>query len=156
MEKKFRSDIQGRLSDILDSNTILFPIVIRKIMFATMMKTKTGSTDTEIRVLGGLTTGQMKTSEISRIFQISKPNVTTMVDKLADNGYVQRLHDDKDRRVVIISITDKGKKLIAKRRRIMKRYIINVFAKWDDAEIDETVKALEIFHGILTKLDRSI
>jgi DNA-binding MarR family transcriptional regulator len=95
----------------------------------------------------------MMPSEISKIYCISRPNVTTLVDKLIDKGYAQRLHDDKDRRVIKISVTDKGRRLIIKKRRIIKQYVLNTFAKLDPDEITEISKSLETQLELLTKLN---
>ena len=39
-----------------------------------------------------------------------KPHVTVIVDKLIEEGYVERQSDPKDRRVVNILLTEKGLK----------------------------------------------
>ena len=37
-----------------------------------------------------------------------KPHITVLVDRLIDIGYVVRQNDPKDRRIINISLTDKG------------------------------------------------
>ncbi|MGA2366948.1 MAG: MarR family transcriptional regulator [Dehalococcoidia bacterium] len=153
MKELPESEINNRLSNIVDDVMMLFPVIVRKVLFNTMMKTKIGSSDMQTIILEGLATGEMMPSEISKIYCISRPNVTTLVDKLIDKGYAQRLHDDKDRRVIKISVTDKGRRLIIKKRRIIKQYVLNTFAKLDPDEITEISKSLETQLELLTKLN---
>ncbi len=137
----------------MDDMMMLFPIITRKVLLGTMMKTRIGSTDMQTRILEGLTTGEMKPSEISKIFFISRPNVTTLVDKLIEKGYAQRLHDDKDRRAIIISATEKGRRLVAKRRKITKEYVINKFAKLNPGEMQEICNSMENHIKMLTRMN---
>jgi len=138
----------------MDNIGMVFPVVMRKIMFSTMMKAKIGSSDMHTLVLSGLETGSLTPSEISRIFSISKPNVTTLVGKLIDKGYVERSHDEVDRRVVRISLTRKGRNLIMKRRKIVKEHVLNAFAKLSPDEIMEISKTMENSYDVLIKMDK--
>jgi DNA-binding MarR family transcriptional regulator len=47
-------------------------------------------------------------TEISSLLQITPAGVTHLVNPLEEAGYVERLQDKSDRRVVRIGITDKG------------------------------------------------
>jgi DNA-binding MarR family transcriptional regulator len=147
------SEANGRLSNIMDDLTMLYPVIMRKVRLNSLIKTRISSSDMETLILEGLSTGKMKPSEISKIYCISRSNVTPLVDKLIGKGYAQRLHDDKDRRAIIISATDKGRKLITKRRRIMKAYILNTFAKFNPAEINEICESLEAHLKLMTRLN---
>jgi ABC-type antimicrobial peptide transport system permease subunit len=56
--------------------------------------------------------GTMSVSEISRRLGIAKPNITPLVDRLFECGYVDRQHDENDRRVVNIYLTFAGLAII--------------------------------------------
>lgn len=146
-------ELSNRLNNIYDNITLQFPILMRKIMLNTAVRTKTGLSNMEFLVLVGIGVGELKPSEISKIFSISKPNVTTLVDRLEKNGYVHRNHDDSDRRVVRVSLTDKGKKLVAKQKAITKKYMISVFDRMSDAEINELIESFESYHKMLLKMN---
>jgi len=47
-------------------------------------------------------------SDIGKCLSMPKPHITVIVDKLIDEGYVVRQNDPKDRRIINISLTDKG------------------------------------------------
>jgi len=52
--------------------------------------------------------GTLSMSDIGKCLAMPKPHVTVIVDKLIDEGYVERQSDPKDRRIVNILITEKG------------------------------------------------
>lgn len=56
--------------------------------------------------------GVSSVSEISRKLNIAKPNITLLVDRLIAEGYVARVRDSADRRVVDIVLLDEGRKVI--------------------------------------------
>jgi len=132
---------------------VQFPRITRKMLIATRAKKAPVSSDIQVRLLEGLMTGPMKPSEISHVHCISKPNVTTLISKLIENGFALRSHDEKDRRVIYISITEKGKKIVYRRRKIVKDYVMKIFDKWDKDEIEDTFKAVEAYRDILVRFN---
>ncbi len=60
-----------------------------------------------------LTTEGTKISDLSTRMQITPGAVTHMINSLEEGGYVERLQAAKDRRIVLIKLTDKGKKVVA-------------------------------------------
>ncbi|MBR0597092.1 MarR family winged helix-turn-helix transcriptional regulator [Sinanaerobacter chloroacetimidivorans] len=50
-------------------------------------------------------------SDIGKFLFISKPNTTNLVDKLIQQGLVKRSAHEKDRRVILVSITEEGRKV---------------------------------------------
>ncbi|MCT8975023.1 MarR family transcriptional regulator [Clostridium sp. CX1] len=53
--------------------------------------------------------GSLPISEIGKKLYISKPQMTSIIDKLIKEDLVERIHDKEDRRVININITEKGK-----------------------------------------------
>ena len=47
-------------------------------------------------------------TEISSLLQITPAGVTHLINPLEKAGYIERLHDQNDRRIVRIGLTDKG------------------------------------------------
>jgi DNA-binding MarR family transcriptional regulator len=143
-----------RLDSLLDSINSVFPVVIRKVLSNSMVRAKAGSSSMQALVIDGLASGQLTASDISRIYNISKPNVTALVDRLAERGYVERKHDAQDRRRVKISVTAKGRRLIARRRRIIKDYVLRTLEKLQPQEIDEIYISLAAFRDTLARLEK--
>ena len=60
-------------------------------------------------------------SEVSERFDITPAAASQLVDKLVQNGFIQRVEDPHDRRAKLLNLTDKGRDLI--QRGIQERYL---------------------------------
>jgi DNA-binding MarR family transcriptional regulator len=58
----------------------------------------------------------MSSSELAFAADLSPATATEMLDGLVESGLVRRERSDRDRRVVLISLTDHGRMLIEERR----------------------------------------
>jgi DNA-binding MarR family transcriptional regulator len=52
----------------------------------------------------------MSVSEISNLLQITPAGVTHLINPLEEKAFIKRLPDPKDRRIVLIGLTNKGTK----------------------------------------------
>jgi DNA-binding MarR family transcriptional regulator len=52
--------------------------------------------------------GTLSMSDIGKCLSMPKPQITVIVDRLIEEGYVVRQNDSNDRRIINISLTDKG------------------------------------------------
>lgn len=74
-----------------------------------------GVTETQFRVLELLSKNEAhKVTDLAEKMGVKPSAVTTMIDRLANNGLVSRRHDDNDRRAVLLSITEEGREVIRK------------------------------------------
>lgn len=53
-----------------------------------------------------------KTSELSDAFSVSPGSMSIMINSLVDEGYIERLHPEEDRRVILLKLTDRGEFLV--------------------------------------------
>ena len=75
---------------------------------------KTGLTNAEYWVLHWVDQfGPMHSGNLAERLNIRLPTLTTVVDKLVGEGLLERARDAKDRRVVILGCTNKGRRLLA-------------------------------------------
>src|SRR5699024_7615134 len=51
--------------------------------------------------------GQQRASQLAQRLSITTGGMTGITDKLVDEGYIQRKRDNKDRRVVYLTISEK-------------------------------------------------
>jgi DNA-binding MarR family transcriptional regulator len=51
-------------------------------------------------------------SVLAQQMKVSPPNVTGILDRLEQHGWVRRAHDPHDRRVVRVSLTDDGERFL--------------------------------------------
>ncbi len=60
--------------------------------------------------------GTLPISKTGRLMCIKKQNMTYMTDKLVEKGLIKRVPDMNDRRVINITITNKGKECLSEWR----------------------------------------
>lgn len=92
-------------------------------------------------------------SQIATRLDISKPNVTPIIDRLIQDGYVQRTTNEKDRRIINISATDKGKKLIGTIRSDLRKMLQERFSSHSEAEFNAFMAAVDTCIGFLETID---
>jgi DNA-binding MarR family transcriptional regulator len=88
-------------------------------------------------------------TDVAKHLEISTAAVTGMMDRLQKSGYLGRVHDVKDRRIVRLKLTSKGKKLVVKIHEERRQMIITMFSKISQSERDEYLR-------ILTKIKDAI
>ena len=74
---------------------------------------KYGITTEQFRVLSCIKSrGPLKPSDIASMLERSPNSISMIVDRMVKAGLVRRTRDRKDRRVVFVNMTDKGKEAI--------------------------------------------
>ena len=84
---------------------------------------------------------------------ISKPNMTTLADKLIKEGLLERQTDENDRRIINLMITPKGKEFLEFHKRNLKKSIIKRLEVLEDEDIQKLNDSFEKIQNIFSKLD---
>lgn len=73
---------------------------------------------------------QIRMTDVSRFMMVSKPAATQAVNRLVEQGYVERVDDPNDRRVVYIQPTEAGKRCFEEelelRMAVMRRAVARI------------------------------
>ena len=91
-------------------------------------------------------------SDLGKMLLISKPNVTVMVNKLIAKGFVIRSSDKRDRRIIMIQLTDSGIQFIEKNS---KKYLTQIKKKLlslSEEELEMFSISLQNVKDILSKI----
>jgi MarR family 2-MHQ and catechol resistance regulon transcriptional repressor len=97
---------------------------------------ETGVDDTDFRILEALLNkGPLPVNMIGPKVFLTPGSISTAVDRLVERGLVSRLESPKDRRVRVVSLTPKGKRLIAPIFRKHAAEIRKVFADASPREL---------------------
>ncbi len=94
-------------------------------------------------------TGAIKMKDIASELNISLPAATGIVDRLYQAGMVKRERGAKDRRVVKVVLTPKGKKVLDNTKKARRRAIEDVFGKLSAKERKEYLSILRKVKNIL-------
>src|ERR1700730_11990123 len=109
---------------------------------------ETGIDDTDFRILEVLLNkGPLPVNTIGPKVHLTPGSISTAVDRLVDRGLVSRVESPKDRRVRVVSLTTKGKELIAPIFRKHAAEIRRVFA-------DANPKELRALEATLKKIGK--
>lgn len=131
----------------------VLPLLKKRLMHMDMVQKEHGTPLSHVQVLAMLQdAGTMSVSEISRRLGIAKPNITPLVDRLYEAGYVDRQHDENDRRVVNIVLMPAGSEKLAAIRATIARQIQVQAESLSISEFRELNESLSSIVRILSSL----
>jgi len=150
------ADREERLDRISENILLLLPQLYRTLLRAGHGKSRKNPINMQLRILIMLAhAGPTQPSDIGIRMGISKSNVSALIDKLVVLGYVERRPDEKDRRVVHITITARGRKFLAGRlKHVGKGIKYNLSALGSD-DLDDLYSALDTFRIIISRVDQA-
>lgn len=79
-------------------------------------------------------------SEVAGYLQISKPNMTPILDSLIELGYIERNRDSRDRRVVRLKLTDTGQDFYSNMKEVSKELVEEIFKDYTVEELDRLME----------------
>ncbi len=98
----------------------------------------------QLEVLHGLAAGDVTMSQLARRLDISESAATDLADRLVRQGLVDRQADLRDRRVVVLALSEEGRRtigLIERQRREMAESILGTLS---DAQLGELLRLIEV------------
>ena len=87
---------------------------------------------------------QLYVTEIVDMLGITKPQMTSLIDKLIFMGYVNRTNDINDRRKIFISLTEEGKTITAKANTAIENQMDNHLIQLTQQELESLKNGLLI------------
>lgn len=94
---------------------------------------------------------ESRMTDIARYLKVSTAAVTGIIERLVRCGYVSRVFDPADRRIIKVKLTSKGEALAKKVEEQRQKMIINIFGKISSHERQDYLRILTRIHDILTK-----
>lgn len=99
-------------------------------------------TITEIHVIEAIGLDRRNMSSVARDLDITIGTLTISINNLLHKGYVDRNRSDEDRRIVLISLTEKGMKVYKHHADFHDEMIKTTISKLSDQEMEVLVSAL--------------
>ena len=84
---------------------------------------------------------------------ISKPNLTKLVDQLISQGWVRRGNLEEDRRIIILSITEAGREELTKHFNLMKERTSELFDCFTEKERKELLAHFMEIKKLMDKIE---
>jgi DNA-binding MarR family transcriptional regulator len=97
--------------------------------------------------------GPMPMSRLADDLGVALPNATGIIGRLAERGIVEREHADADRRVVLVSLNDHGRRLIAEMEEARRRRIRRLVEELDPEQQERLLHAVRDLRAAAIKVD---
>ena len=94
--------------------------------------------------------GPRPVTKLAEMEQVSAPAITKMVSALESAGLAQREHSETDRRVVLVSATAAGRRLLEQGRAARVRAIAALLADATEAQLQTLRAASDVIAARLT------
>ena len=94
----------------------------------------------------------MSVSQMAKCLDISKPNMTPIIDKLISDGYVHRYQDPNDRRKINVELTEKAHIFLKDKKLEIKNNLIDKLSSLDEEDLLELSIIIKDMHKIILKL----
>lgn len=117
----------------------------------------TGLVRTHFRILHELVERkELSMSSLSKILNVTKPNITVLTDKLVKLGYVERISSSQDRRVFLIRVTDEGKNFLSKSAEKLINISTHLLNNLDNEDIALIKQTTQNMRKLLSKFNKQI
>lgn len=88
-------------------------------------------------------TGMTSSGKLAELARLSGPTVTHILDRLEEKGLVIRSRSEKDKRIVLVRISEKGEARLASSPSLLQEHFVHEFTKLEKWEMQYIVAALQ-------------
>jgi DNA-binding MarR family transcriptional regulator len=149
-----RGEILGKVADdLLSMPPLIFRLIRRKLVMPTFAGTALDITLLHLEIMKLLQEeGTRHPAGIGERLFIAKAQMTHLIDKLVDLGFVRREMDSSDRRTFNISLTEKGRRAMEEQDNLVINAVRENMASLTDEELETLSNSLRNLRDILFKL----
>lgn len=88
-------------------------------------------------------------TELAIVFGVKKSAITPIINRLVEKGWVERTRDEKDRRVIYLTLTSEGKMTFSEMEKKIQSVIESVISKFDHTEIQNFLDTYAKLDGLI-------
>ena len=140
------------IDNILDSMAQVLPLFHRKLLRMDLGGVSGDLSRLHFGIMEILSERDMTVTELARMTNMSKPQMTAAIDKLVKLDVLERHPDENDRRVINMVLTEHGRTLLREVRRKIKQSIRKTLSSLTPEELAQMSDALKVLREIGTKL----
>lgn len=86
--------------------------------------------------------GDQRISDVAKHLDVSKGTLSAQINVLEEKDYVKRIPDKHDRRVIFLTLANRGRLLYRAHNAIHRKIMTEYLKEYDDEEIDNAKQAL--------------
>jgi DNA-binding MarR family transcriptional regulator len=139
--------------DLLSTPALINRIIRRKLLTATLAESEAELRFLHFDIMRVLKDeGTLHPSKIGEKLIIAKAQMTHLIDKLVEVGYVKREMGSADRRTFNITITDAGKRVLDEQDNMVINAVREVMSELSEKELEALASSLRSLRDILFRL----
>lgn len=96
--------------------------------------------------------GSCTSTALAEEFEVKKSAITAIITRLWEKGLIQRTRDENDRRVVYLTLTDKGKEFFNKTEEKIHNLVEQFITHFDESEIKQFIETYEKLNKVLIEI----
>jgi DNA-binding MarR family transcriptional regulator len=145
--------LDSATEDLLSIPPIVFREVRRKLLRTALDNIDMDISPIHLGIMKLLyTAGTLHVAEIGERLQIARPQMTHLLDKLAELGIIERRAATTDRRMINIVLTDNGKTTIEEHDKRIRKAMREALSGYSDEELDDLSDSLRKLRDLLSRL----
>lgn len=95
----------------------------------------------------------VKASDLSKFLSITKPAISKLINTLEEKGFVERITDKSDRRVVYINITKNGEQILAEETKMFEEFTHRIVEKMGEEDTDEMIRLFKKMYDTIIEME---
>ena len=95
----------------------------------------------------------VKASDLSKFLSVTKPAVSKLINILEEKGFVNRIADKSDRRVVYINITKDGEQILAEETKMFNEFTQRIVEKMGEKDTDEMIRLFKKMYDAIVEME---
>ncbi|MDQ0229821.1 MarR family winged helix-turn-helix transcriptional regulator [Metabacillus malikii] len=88
-------------------------------------------------------------TELAEVFDVKKSAITAIINRLTEKELIKRTRDENDRRVIYLTLTDKGIDFYTKTEKNIQNLVKSFITSFDEKEIVSFIETYEKLNTIL-------
>jgi len=97
--------------------------------------------------------GMCTSTELADVFAVNKSVITAMTNRLVEKGMIARGKDEDDRRIIALSLTERGKEWLVETERKVYELVETMMTKFSHEEIEQFIQTYEKLAMILQEME---
>ena len=143
-----------KFQEIAENLFVVVPLFKKKFIRYDMYKEHINLSPSHFHILFILDDmGKLPITEIAKLLNISKTNVTPLIQKLVNKDFVTRITSEEDRRYINIDITTQGKAFLANHKLMVMDDLGRRISGFSDLELEKLSNALKDIKELISKID---
>jgi DNA-binding MarR family transcriptional regulator len=149
-----RGGIKGKVAlDLLSIPSLIFRLVRRKVVRTTLADTNVDIKSLHFEIMHLLKDeGMLHPVKIGEKLVIAKAQMTHLIDKLVELGFVKREMGSDDRRTFNLTLTEEGRKMLDEQDALVVNAVEDNMASLSNEELETLSTSLRNLRDILFKL----